>query len=231
MNKKQISTIAIYVVLLLVFNVIFFAIPFEKTSISWISFVFTWIAFLLGYGITYYAFSETETLQSKVYGFPVFRIGFFYMATQLVVTVILCAVGSVINVPAWVALVLSMLILTATMIGVIATDNARDVIQNMDQKTAVQTQVVKTFRLDVENLIGVCKDPVVKKKMESLADAFKYSDPVSRDSLVAIEARISDEVNVLKSLALGEDPDALVNKIDEVKILLADRNRRCKEGK
>lgn len=231
MNKKQISTIAVYAILLVVFNVIFFAIPFDKTSISWVSFVFTWIAFLLGYGITHYAFRGTETMQSKVYGFSVFRIGFMYLAAQLIVTLVLCVVGVICDAPAWIAVILSILILGAALIGVIAADNTRDVIQNMEQKTAVQTQAVKAFRLDVASLVGACKDPVAKKKMESLVDAFKYSDPVSNDGLAAIEAQISNEVDVLKRLVLGDDVNALISKIDEVQILLADRNRRCKEGK
>ena len=67
--------------------------------------------------------------------------------------------------------------------------------------------------------------------MKSLADAFQYSDPVSGDNLAGIEAQISNEVNVLRRLVLGNDMDALIEKIDEVQVLLAERNRKCKEGK
>lgn len=231
MNKKQVSTIAIYAILLVIFNVIYFAVPFEKSAITWVTYVFTWIAFVLGCGITYYAFRGAETLQSKVYGFPIFRIGFIYTVAQIIVTVIMCVVGAVCNAPAWIAVVVSIVILAAALIGVIAADNTRDVIQEMEQKTVEQTKVVKTFRLDVASLVGKCKDSVAKKKMEDLADAFKYSDPVSNDELAEVEKKITYEVEELKRLVLGNDVEALIGKIDEVQMLLADRNRRCKEGK
>ncbi len=231
MNKKQISTIAVYAILLVVFNVLFFAIPFEKTAISWVSFVFTWIAFLVGYAITHYAFRGTDTLQSKVYGFPIFRLGYLYLGTQLVTAFILCFAGVTFAAPAWIAVVLSVLFLAAALVGVIAADNTRDMVQDLDRQTAIQTKAVKTFRLDVASLVAACKDPVAKKKMEALSEAFQYSDPVSNDDLAAIEAQLANEVENLKGFVLTDDANALIGKIDEIGLLLADRNRRCKEGK
>ncbi len=231
MNKKQISTIAVYAILLIVFNVIFFAVPFHKTAISWVSFAFTWIAFCLGYGITDYAFRGTDTLQSKVYGFPVFRVGYLYLGAQIIATFVLCAAGAFMDAKAWIAVVLSIVLLGAAMIGVIATDSTRDIVEKIGQENEKRTRVVRSFRVDAEDLVGLCKDPVAREKMKSLADAFQYSDPVSGDNLAGIEAQISNEVNVLRRLVLGNDMDALIEKIDEVQVLLAERNRKCKEGK
>lgn len=148
MNKKQISTIVVYAILLIVFNVIFFAVPFHKTAISWVSFAFTWIAFALGYGITDYAFRGTDTLQSKVYGFPVFRVGYLYLGAQIIVTFVLCVAGAIMDAKAWIAVVLSIVLLGAAMIGVIATDSTRDVVEKIGQENEKRTRVVRSFRVD-----------------------------------------------------------------------------------
>lgn len=156
MNKKTKSAFLVYAIILAVYLVLFFVIPFPKGAVAWISFVFTIIAIVGGAGITYYAFSKGNDLKTKVYGFPVFRMGFVYSAVQLMLN--------------------------------------------------------------------------LKKQLAKLAEKFRYSDPVSCDELTAIEDQLKCEVKELESL-VNTDVAAATNKAQSIEILLADRNRRCKEYK
>jgi hypothetical protein len=227
MSKSKKSVIAVYAIVFVVFNVLYFAIPFNKTASTWVCYGASLLSIILGYGITEYAFKNTDTLQSKVYGFPVFRIGYIYFAVQTVFSIIMFGINAYKEVPAWVAVVFSVLILAGALIGVIATDNTRDVIEKQEQQDRAKTKAITYFKLDVDNLVDMCSDGELKKRIEKLADTLKYSDPVSADELRALENQISNEIASLGTL-INTNPDYAKEKVTHIENLLADRNRRCK---
>ena len=126
-DKKAKSTIAVYAIILFVYVLAFLILPFNKIAASWISFIFTVIAIVGSLLVCGCAFKAKETLVSKIYGFPIFRVGVVYGIAQIIAGIIICAIGAFVVVPYWVALLLSVLFLGAAAIGVIVTDNTRDV--------------------------------------------------------------------------------------------------------
>ena len=104
MNKKTRSFILVYGIVFLVCLLAFLIIPFQKNAASWIVFAFSLISIAAGCGISLFAFRGEQALVSKVYGFPVFRIGLIYMILQLVFSLIICIVAAFVDVPYWIAL-------------------------------------------------------------------------------------------------------------------------------
>ncbi|MCR5201796.1 MAG: hypothetical protein K6D02_01695 [Lachnospiraceae bacterium] len=241
LNKKQISLIIVYAILFVVFNVVYFAAPFTKTAGTWVMYVFSLISIVVGLIITMYAFWNTDDsddlmsreqgLQSKVYGFPIFRIGIIYVVLQLCISVVIFAIGHFINVPAWVGIIISVILLGVALIGVIATDNVRDMVQETERVTYEKTKKMKSFKLDFDGIVTYAKDPELKNKLEKLAEKVKYSDPVSSDELEEIEAELQSETDALRSLVKSGEVAEASEKADFVTNLLEDRNRRCKAGK
>ena len=68
-NKKKKSIILVYGILFVMFNVVYFIIPFKKNNVTWIEYVFCLIAIIASLVITLYAFNNGENLKSKVYCF------------------------------------------------------------------------------------------------------------------------------------------------------------------
>lgn len=230
MNKKVKSFIAVYAIVLVLWSVIFFVVPFEKNVPSVISYIFSVISIAAGLWITNYSFSMGENIKSKVYGFPVFRVGAVYAAAQIIFTLIIAVIGSFAAVPVWITVVVSIVFAGLAAIGVIAADNARDVITQQESEDKARQKNVKRFRLDMESIVDKCSDAELKKKLAKLSEEFKYSDPVSNDELAEIENRITDEIAVLDGLVCS-DAAAASEKTDEIARMLADRNRRCKAMK
>ncbi len=228
MGKKFKSVLAVYAILLLVFNFLFFLIPFAKNGAVWVMYPFTLVSLFLGCGITCYAFKSGASLRSKVYGYPVFRIGYVYTLAQLICCVIICAINAYKAVPLWLSAVICILILAAALIGVILTDNTRDTIEKIDKETAVKTRQMTYFKLDIASLADVCTDSEVKKRLSVLAEKLKYSDPVSCDELTEIEGEISNGVDELTQMINADSSDKVIDKINVLINMLADRNRRCK---
>lgn len=229
MNKRIKSMILIYAIIFIAECVLFLAIPFPKTGAAWVEFAFTLIAICAGCGISWHAF-KNEGLKNKIYGFPMFRIGFIYMIVQLIVGWIIAIIGCFTIVPIWIALVASVVILAFSLIGVIGTDNARDIITEQQEQTRASVKQMKRFRLDIQYIVDICADKELKKPLEKLAESFKYSDPVTNEELSGIENNLQREVKNLAAL-VNTDTEQARKKVEEVSVLLADRNRRCKELK
>lgn len=229
MNKRIKSIFAVYAIVLVAFCVLYFVIPFPKSGAAWAAFAFAVVSIIGGCGISWYAF-KNEGLKSKIYGFPMFRIGFAYTIIQMLFGLIIMIAGSFVTVPVWIPVAVSVVILALTGIGLIGTDNARDIITEQQMATQAAVKQMKMFRLDMQYIVDTCTDPELKKPLEKLADSFRYSDPVSNDELTEIEANLQSQVKNLAAL-VNTDKEAAQTKITEVSNLLADRNRRCKELK
>lgn len=100
-------------------------------------------------------------------------------------------------------------------------------IENVDRKVEVKRQFIK----ELSNDLALIKDNApdeVKKDIQTVIDAVRYSDPMSVDAVAAIENDIQDNVTRLSGLTD-------VNQIRELCILLVrqikDRNNRIRAMK
>ena len=231
LNKKSISMLIVYAIILVVYILAFCIIPFPKIAASYISFAFTIVSILASLGITAFAFKDDDALVSKIYGFPVFRIGYLYVAVQFVVGVIICIIATFVAVPYWVALLLSVILLGAAGIGVVATDNVRDAIQNIDNEVERVTKATKIFKLDIATIIDICEDAEVSKELNKLAEELKYSDPVSSEATEETETQLLEEIRILRLFVEADDKENALKQIRKTMNLLAERNRICKAFK
>lgn len=231
LNKKSISMIAVYAIILVVYILVFCLVPFPKIAASYISFAFTIVSILASFGITAFAFKDDDAVVSKIYGFPVFRIGYLYVAVQFIVGVIICIIASFVAVPYWVAFLISIILLGAAGIGVIATDNTRDAIINVDNQVERVTKAVKIFKLDIAAVVDLCDDTDVKKELNKLSDDMKYSDPVSSEATEETEAQLLEEIRILRGFVESNDKENSLKQIRKTSNLLAERNRICKAFK
>ena len=230
-NKRKKSVIAIYSIAAIVYILLSTVIPFSKPAASWITFAFTIVSFVLGAATSIYAFSKEETLVSKFYGYPVFRIGFIYTVIQIVISIVIFAIGAFVNTPYWIGLTVSILLLGLACIGVIATDNARDYVEEVDTKTFQTTKTLTKFSVDIFDLVDLCKCDAAKIPIKKLAEKFKYSDQVSSPATEEKESIIILELEKLKSLINANDEDQIIPQIEVVSNLLSSRNRICEASK
>ncbi|MBQ4560730.1 MAG: DUF4173 domain-containing protein [Clostridia bacterium] len=228
LDKKAKSVVAVYAIILALYVFIFLIIPTEKYASSWISFAFTVIAILCSLLICAHSFGKNDKLVSKIYGFPVFRIGVLYALIQLVAGIVICAVDAFVEVPYQIALVLSIILIGLAAIGFIATDNLRDHVEKLDEEAKSETKVIRRFRIDISSVAAACTDASLKVELEKLSEKFKFSDPVSNEDTFAIETVINNMLSELKILVNdGNASDAIV-AVKEISLKLDERNSICK---
>lgn len=222
-NKQLVSFIIVSVLILGAFNVIAFVVPFNRTPTYWIGYAVTMLAIVVAFASSFYAFRGDR--RSKFYGFPLISLAWAYLITQTIIGIVLMAASMI---PMFVALIVCVLVFAGFIIGMIAADNARDVIEDIDTRVKQKTFFIKSLQLDMKDLMSGVSDPELSKALKDLSDEIAYSDPASVEQVSSVENRIENGMMDLKSLVESGETNAAVSKANEVKKLVIQRNDKLK---
>ena len=217
--KKKGMVYAVLGIAFVLFNVIAFAIPTEKTATFWIAYGFTAIAFLLQIGIWHWAYNDEDTIKSKFLGIPLISVGFRYLAIQIIAFAIFMIFPTI---PTWVPIVLCSLILGVSAICLIGAEIGSKEINRVEGKVEKKVFYIKSLQVDVELIAESETDPEVKAELLQLAEKIRFSDPMSNEILAEIEKEISDRI---KELKLSENKKPIITTINA---LLSERNKKTK---
>ena len=226
MKKDTMRGIAGLGVLLILYILIAFLIPFAKTATYWVSFVFTLIAFCVVAASIYIAFVKNPDAKSRFYGFPIARIGIIYGIAQLVAGLLLMALGK--WVPVWLAVLVYAIMLGAAVIGLISADAVAEQIHVQDAKLKKDVAAMRAIQSKLSVLPGQCEDPVTAKCLTQLAEEIRFSDPVSSEATQETEADLNALTDELQKAVLENDTAAAQNLCKRCQAVLMERNRLCK---
>lgn len=224
--KKNFTRSAICLgVLLLLYILLAFLIPFPKTAVFWLSFGFTLVAFAVTGWALYTAFLKKPGSTSRFYGFPIARIGVIYGGGQLVCGLVFMALGKWI--PTWLAVLVYAAMLGAAAIGLMGAETVVDTIQNQDQTLKQDVRFMRELQSKVNQMAAQCSLPEVKQFCENI----RYSDPVSSETLAEIDLDLSAAVDNLQSAIVDGDNIAIRQLAQKADNILSERNRLCKLNK
>ena len=211
-----------YVILLIAFvivSVVAFALPTAKTTSFWVAYIFTCIEFVAQVFIWNIGFKDNTPLRSKFLGIPVIRVGYIYLVFQLIALAVLVAYPAL---PVWATIIINVLIVGISAICMITAEIGRDIVSNVEEKVQSKVSYIREIQTDIEIAAERESDSAIKQKILKLAEKVRYSDPISSGELSELEKRISDMV---KELYDADDKLAIV---DEIELLLLERNKKCK---
>ena len=214
-------------ILLVLYLLVAFLIPFAKTPVFWLSFGYTLAAFAVAGAAFWIAFLRHPDAKSRFYGFPIARIGGIYWLAQLIAGLLAMARGRWI--PVWLAVLVYTAALGAAAIGLIAADATADEIHAQDAKLRKNVTVMRTLQSQVSQLD--CTDPEAAAAVKKFAEELRYSDPVSSPALEEAERDLSAAVANLQSAVLDNDTSAIKQLCRTASLLLTERNRLCKLNK
>lgn len=231
LNKKEKSVIAVYIIVLLMYIMIFLTIPFPKCESSWISFAFTIVALLFSLGVSSVAFRNKTTSVAVIYAYPIFRIGFAYMVIQFVVGLAICILCYWYTLPYWISLVIYMCLLGLTVILILLADNTRDIVENIDIKTSRDTGVFDFIKMEMDTIEKICEPSLFGKELSELAREIKFSDPVSNEMTKNMDECIQNELRELKNIVIAKSTDDIKEKSVNIRNMVIERNNICSNCK
>lgn len=218
--KQKYSVLAVAAIVVVLYSLIVFLVPFAKTGVFWLSYVFTLIALLAQLVFTQVAFGGGTSARSRFYGYPIFRIGMIYLAVQVVLSLVFMLLGAWI--PMWIPTLCYIIVIGLAAIGLIASDNVRDSVRVVEEKQADNTAFLRSLRRNASVLAGQYPE------LESLAEALRFADPVSTTASEPYERQLGE---MLGQVQACPDESSRVRLKNQMMDLLSQRNAVCKSSK
>ena len=230
--KATVKTTIIYLIVLLIYNVLFWVIPFKHDSIFIGAYVLGTVAILAQVAVLFLANSGATSLKKKVYAFPIIRMGIIYLVVQLIISVAFAITTTFVEgIPTWIIYVISAVILGIFTIFTLLTDTARDEIVKIEDEEERNTVQVKTFRINIDRILRRANDAELLKKLNKLSDIARYSDPVSSEELVEIEEEITEKITEIEYALRINNIESAKFLTEQAINLFEDRNDMCKTYK
>ena len=219
MKKNNLTSYLALGIVFVLFNVIAFVVPTDKTATFWTAYVFSAVAFAVQIPLWKIALGKKDTLKSKFLGIPVIHVGITYLIIQLIAFAVFMILPTL---PVWLAVVVCTIILAISALGAIAGQAGANEINRVEEKIKVKRAFIQFLQTDIEMLAETETDAETKAALKKLAEKVRFSDPMSHEMLGELESRISAKVEEMKTVA---DKKAL---IEEITTLLTERNKKCK---
>ena len=225
MKKDTVRGIVVAAVLLAIYNLIAFVVPFAHTAAFWISYGFTMAAFLVVAAAVYMAFVKDPDAKSRFYGFPIARIGVLYGIAQLIASLVVMALAQ--WTPWWIPTVVYAVGMGVAVIGLVSAEAIVDEIQTQDMKRKDNTDMMRALQSKVSQIASQTTDAAIK----ALAEEIRYSDPVSNAAIADAEADLAAAVDQLQAAFVDGDDEAVAQLCRKSMALLTERNRLSKLNK
>lgn len=229
MVKSKKRGYAILAIIFVVYSVIVFAAPFPMTAVFWIAYLFGVVAIAAQLYLFGVLFEKGTGAKSKFYGFPIVKIGAIYLIVQIVLSLVQMIMAKVM--PAWIAVIIDVLVAAVVAVGCIAADVMRDEIERQDVQLKKDVTNMRDLQSLTASLSGLCKSDNAKKMMRQLANDFSDSDPVSSDATLEHEQELKFMVNEIQKALIDGDEKSAMNFCERVGNVLVERNRVCKRSK
>lgn len=232
MKKNTVRFWVLFAVVVLLYHVAAFAIPFAKSSVFFISYLFTMAAIFSQIYVVKTAANRGRDVRSRFYGFPIIKTGMAYLGSQLALGFFLMQAGTI--VPVWAAVVLCAMLFGCAAVGFISADAVRDGVEYQDVKlqndtndtTFIRDLQAKTASFDTSGLQSEAAHQVKK-----LAEAVRYSDPVSSAATQGVEGVLSACIDELQQMIWERNHSQVVELARNALQLLNQRNQICKGSK
>lgn len=223
-KKSFVLYIAVWALLVGLFNLVTFIIPADTkyTNSFWIGYAFIMVAFV-GQLVCSLAVFNQDDSKKVFYNLSLLQASF----TGLIATFVAGILCMIIPFPYWLSVIICAVVLVFNAIIVIKSKFAVDAVADIDKKIKVQTFFIKSLTIDAETLTSRIVDPELKAECRKVAEALRYSDPMSNDALAASESQITLKFAALSGAVDANNKELAINTAAELLILIADRNKKC----
>lgn len=219
------TAIIVPVVLIVLFTLAFLIL--EKTPITIISYVVGIIGSILFCAGNIY-FVSTETGYPWVAAIPMTLWRYIITATLLSgVFVIGERFIPTFNIPALVLVIGQIILLAFFFVMLVLMHTGKEYIESVDQKVAIKRQFIMELINDLTSIKQNAPDEV-KKDIQNVIDAVRYSDPMSSNAVAAIENEIKDNV---ERLGQQTDPEQIRELCLTIDRQIKERNIRIRSMK
>ena len=219
-TKNKAWSIVIALILIIVFNVIMFMLPLEHGVMFWMGYSFEIFSIIFLLSVSLVLLNKSY-INDKFHGLPVLSIGWLYFVIQTGLSVKqMTSVGF----PYTYGIIFDVVLAAAASILLILTFAAGREIRHVEKEINEKVSYIRNLRADIE-LLNV-KDVEAANAINKLAEAVRFSDPMSHSLLSDIEHKIIEKFYVLKDNT--DNASMVIAVCGDMQQLLKERNEKCK---
>ena len=182
-----------------------FIIPFIHSATFYLALATTLAMFGVCAGAFTRAFRTGDSLESKLLGWPIFKVGYTALAGQILISFVLMALAALC--PVWIAAIVEVLVFAAAGMSLTVRDAARAVVVQSEAQAADNTQAWKAIRAKAANLSAA------NPKLRRLAEKIRYADPTP----CSMDAQIDAALDALRENASDETIENTLRLVQERK--------------
>ncbi len=219
-----------WAIALAVFNVVCFVTPNEVGGISkfagafWPGYICITVAFIGQLVCVYIALRE-KNAQKRFYRLPLIAHSWSGLITTLVIGGFCMATPYL---PVWAGIVFCLMVLGFMALKLVAAGAAGDAVSETDDRIRTKTAFIRTLTAEAEQLTAAAKTAELKAAVKKVAEAVRYSDPMSDAALTEIEGQIQSGFADLQSAVAAEDAARADAAANALLLLIDARARKCK---
>lgn len=222
MKKTFHSYMAVWAIGLAIFNLSAFLIPHYYNRNFFVGYIFITLAFIGQLFCAHLTFKANDP-QKLFYNIPLTSIG---IGGTLVMVLFGILTMSIPKFPTWLGIILCFAVLGFSAIAVISTNEAVQVVEQIDQTTKADTLFITMLTADAESLMTQAS-PARQSAAKKVWEALRYSDPVSNPMLSSAETQINLKFSEFRT-AIRADEERASDLAEELLFLIRDRNQKCK---
>lgn len=225
--------ILVWAIAIIVFNVVVWVVPselygYQKTAGAfWPGYVFINLSIIGMLPCGYYV-SQSKNKDRLFLSMPIMSLSFVSLVVMTAAGITCMAVPGI---PAWVGIIVCIIIFGVAITSIISTNAASKMISTIDNKVKDQTLFIKSLVVDAQHLMEIAEGETAKTKTKEVYESIRYSDPVSSPALASVEAEIITQFNDFSnSVQNGNEPE-MIKLSKTLQILVKERNNKCKINK
>lgn len=229
MGKKKTAglSLAVFGIVFVVYNLMVFLFLRPSTPAFWISYGFMVLAFCLQILGMYLSFKDF-TVQAVFFGIPLAQFTLFYFFAELFMSLVFMIFQNI----TWrIPVFLQILPLAVYAVVAIVSVFVRDTSVAVKDKVQSKAVAVRMDTIDVEMLRDEVSDPELKNHLHRLAEAIRYSDPMSNEAVADVENRIKQETFALRTYCEDADVESAKDSCAKLQRLYVERNKKLQASK
>lgn len=205
----------IWAISLLVVVALALLIPFVHTAVYWLGFGCTGAMFVLCAFTFARAFRRDKTLESKLLGWPIFKLGYTATIIQIIVGFVLMALAALC--PVWIAILAEIILFACVGFCLTAKDAAQEAIVHFEAGVPDKTGAWKAIRARANALAAESSNPQLRR----LAEEIRYADPTPS----SLDDEISVQLEILSRNADAESIQRAFSLLQQRKSLIKEEKR------
>ena len=194
---------------------------FAGGSSFWISFSFAIISIILAYFVSYLSVNTDRRLTDWIFSLPVMR----WCAIYVIVEIIIATVFMILHAPWKIVFIPQFLLPILFLILVVPCFGQKSHVAEVNRETVVKVSYIRQLNAKLVALIPRIEDSALKKDLEKAVDMLRHSDPMSADTLMELEQKMSDCANKADALIREKNYTEATPLVKEICLLIEERNQ------